>query len=195
MKKKNGALALRLAETTAIALCVVSGGRAMAQTEPDQAAAAAANPAEIVVTAQKRAQRLNDVGISIVAATAQQLANVGVTDVSSIAKIAPGFTAARTISGYEIFSIRGINFNSTQISASPTVSTYVDEAALPYSAMTQGLLLDVDHIEVLKGPQGTLFGQNATGGSVNVISAKPTDYVAGGFGVGVNQFGEVRWTG
>ncbi|WP_144097948.1 TonB-dependent receptor [Croceicoccus sediminis] len=189
-------MALGLAGVSALAMAPHAASAQSADDEPAEVVEEEAYvPGEIVVTAQKREQRLSDVGISIVAATAEQLQNVGVTDVSSIGKIAPGFTAARSISGYQIFSIRGINFNSAQISASPTVSTYVDEAALPYSAMTQGLLLDVDHIEVLKGPQGTLFGQNATGGSVNVISAKPTDYLTAGFNAGVNHFGEVNVDG
>ncbi|MEJ2458913.1 MAG: TonB-dependent receptor plug domain-containing protein, partial [Novosphingobium sp.] len=146
---------------------------------------------EIIVTAQKRSQRLSDVGISIVAQTAEQLKSAGVVDVSQLAKVAPGFTASESQNGFPIFSIRGVNFNSNQISAAPTVSTYVDEAALPLPAMTGAMLLDVERIEVLKGPQGTLFGQNATGGSINVIAAKPTSTLeVGGHGE-VNNFGQV----
>jgi outer membrane receptor protein involved in Fe transport len=96
---------------------------------------------EIIVTAQKRAQRLSDVGISIVTHTAQQLQSAGVTDVMQLGKVTPGLVATQTQSGYSIFSIRGVNFNSNQISAAPTVSTYIDEAALPLPAMTGALLL------------------------------------------------------
>jgi len=151
--------------------------------------------AEIIVTAQKRAQKLNDVGITIVAATNEQLQSAGVTEVSQLTKVAPGFSVGNTYAGYQVFSLRGINFNATQFSAPPAVSTYVDEAILPYSAMTGGLLLDVDHVEVLKGPQGTLFGQNATGGSINIVAAKPTGTPKAGFDLEVNHFGQVIGSG
>jgi iron complex outermembrane receptor protein len=146
---------------------------------------------EIIVTAQKRSQRLSDVGISIVAQTAEQLQSAGITEASQLAKVTPGFTASESQNGFPIFSIRGVNFNSNQISATPTVSTYVDEAALPLPAMNGALLLDVERIEILKGPQGTLFGQNATGGSINVIAAKPTSKLEAGLRGEVNNFGQV----
>ncbi|AEG50885.1 TonB-dependent receptor [Sphingobium chlorophenolicum L-1] len=148
-------------------------------------------PDEIVVTAQKREQRLSDVGLAVVAASNEQLSQQGITNVNMLDKIAPGFAVGTTYTGAQVFSLRGVNFNSTQISASPAVSTYVDEAALPYTAMTGGLLLDVERVEVLKGPQGTLFGQNATAGSVNVIAAKPTSTFEAGIKGEVNHFGEV----
>ncbi|WP_144097450.1 TonB-dependent receptor [Croceicoccus sediminis] len=147
--------------------------------------------AEIIVTAQKRTQRLSDVGISIVAQTGEQLEAAGVTDALDLAKVTPGFTSAQSQNGFPIFSIRGVNFNSNQISAAPTVSAYVDEAALPLPAMTGALLLDVERIEILKGPQGTLFGQNATGGSINVIAAKPTSSLQAGGRGEVDNFGKV----
>lgn len=150
---------------------------------------------DIVVTAQKREQRLNDVGLTITAQTGDQLQAAGVTDVTRLAVVVPGFSAAQTYQGYSVFSLRGVNFNSAQLSAPPAVSTYVDEAALPYPAMTGGLLLDVERVEVLKGPQGTLFGQNATGGSINVIAAKPTSTPKAGFKTEVNHFGEVMLEG
>jgi len=146
---------------------------------------------EIVVTAQKREQKLNDVGMTITAASGAQLQDAGVTDVTLLAEVVPGFSAAQTYEGYSVFSLRGVNFNSSQLSAPPAVTTYLDEAALPYPAMTGGLLLDVERVEVLKGPQGTLFGQNATGGSINVIAAKPTATFEEGFKTEVNNFGQV----
>lgn len=160
-----------------------------------QAAGDALNEGDIIVTAQKRAQKLNDVGITISAATSEQLQSAGVAEVADLAKITPGFSVGNTYGGYQVFSLRGVNFNSSQFSAPPAVSTYVDEAILPYSAMTSGMMLDVDHVEVLKGPQGTLFGQNATGGSINIVAAKPTATPKAGFDVEVNHFGQVMASG
>jgi len=170
---------------------VTASGTASAQQAGDEAASAG----EIIVTAQKRAQKLNDVGITISAATNEQLQSAGVSEIADLAKITPGFSVGNTYGGYQVFSLRGVNFNSSQFSAPPAVSTYVDEAILPYSAMTGGMMLDVDHVEVLKGPQGTLFGQNATGGSINIVAAKPTATPKAGFDVEVNNFGQVMMGG
>jgi len=195
MVKRELARQWLMASAAGTAICALPGGAgtALAQTAAE---ADVSNPGEIIVTAQKRAQKLSDVGITIAAATTGQLQSSGVTDVSQLAKVVPGFSTGTTVvGGYKVFSLRGINFNADMISAPPAVSVYVDEAALPYSAMTGGLLLDVERIEVLKGPQGTLFGQNATGGSINVIAAKPTADLRGGFKAEVNQFGEVMAEG
>lgn len=146
--------------------------------------------ADIVVTAQKREQRLNDVPISVSVASEAQLQSAGVTDATDLGKIVPGFTSSTSVFGPPVFSLRGINFNSFQASAPPTVSSYIDEASIPYPVMGQALFLDVERVEVLKGPQGTLFGQNATGGSINVIAAKPTAKLSAGFHIDVNHWGE-----
>jgi len=150
---------------------------------------------EVVVTAQKRSQKLSDVGITVVAPSRAELQDAGVTDVSQLAAVVPGFSSGLTYEGYSVFSLRGVNFNSAQLSAPPAVSVYVDEAVLPYPAMTSGILLDVERVEVLKGPQGTLFGQNATGGSINVIAAKPTSQMAAGVQTEINNFGQVMLEG
>jgi iron complex outermembrane recepter protein len=150
---------------------------------------------EIIVTAQKREQRLNDVGVTVSVASNVQLQSAGVVDAEGLGALVPGFTASTSVFGPPVFSLRGVNFNSFQASAPPTVSSYIDEAALPYPVMGQALFLDIDHVEVLKGPQGTLFGQNATGGSINVIAAKPTDRPSAGFRVDVNHWGETNAEG
>lgn len=174
------------------ALACTSGTAAFAQ---ESASTTVPDTGEIVVTAQKREQRLSDVGLTITAQTGEQLQAAGVSDVSRLAVVVPGFSSGQTYEGYSVFSLRGVNFNSAQLSAPPAVSTYVDEATLPYPAMTGGLLLDVERVEVLKGPQGTLFGQNATGGSINVIAAKPTTTLKAGLRTEVNQFGQVMLEG
>ena len=197
----------RILMTTTCFVAVSGFSTAMAQVPSSSAAtrvataeqaSANAQPAElqeIVVTAQKRSERLSDVGITMSAPSPVQLANAGVTDVSELSRVVPGFTSAETFSGFPVFSLRGVNFNAGQISAPPAVSVYVDEAPLPYSVMTSGILLDLERVEVLKGPQGTLFGQNATGGSVNVIAAKPTSQFSAGLRSEINNFGETMLEG
>ena len=173
----------------------IASAQTAPQTAPQPQAAQQGGVPEIIVTAQKRAQKLSDVPVTIVAATGDQLRQSGVADISQLAKIAPSFTVSSGVYGYQSFAIRGISFNSQQLSAAPAVSAYIDEAALPYTAMTGGMLLDVERIEVLKGPQGTLFGQNATAGSINVIAAKPTADPHAGFKAEVNHFGQVMFEG
>jgi iron complex outermembrane recepter protein len=151
--------------------------------------------AEIVVTAQKREENLQDVGITVNVATKLQLQNAGVTDIHELAKVVPSFTVTSNFDAIPQFSIRGLVFTSNQLSASPTVSTYIDEAPLPYSSMTGGAFLDLERVEVLKGPQGTLFGNNATGGSINFIAAKPTNYFSTGFTATTDRFGQFSGEG
>ncbi len=130
---------------------------------------------EIIVTAQKRSQSQNDVGLSITAASGEELTQLGVQDVGGLAKITPGLTFTQSQDGTPLFTVRGVGFNDYTLGASPAVSVYVDQIPLAYGSFTQGATLDLQRVEVLKGPQGILFGQNSTGGAINYIAHKPTD--------------------
>jgi len=145
---------------------------------------------EIVVTAQKRSERLNDVPVSITAATGEQLVNAGVASPADLAKVVPGFTYRPSDYGTPVFYIRGVGFNDVAVAATPAVSVYVDQVPLPYLAMTQGAAFDLERVEVLKGPQGTLFGQNSTGGAVNFIAAKPTRELEAGTDLTYGSYNE-----
>ena len=149
----------------------------------------------IVVTAQKRSERLSDVPVSITAATGEQLAARGIDDVADLERIAPGFTYRQSQYGTPVFSIRGIGFYDEQVAASPTVTVYIDQAPIPYARMTEGASLDIERVEVLKGPQGTLFGQNSTGGAVNYIAAKPTSTLEAGFDASYGRFNDLSLGG
>ena len=175
-----------------VAMLAVHSQTAYAQAQAQAAGTSGTALDEIIVTAQKREQRLSNVGATINVATGKELRTLGVTDVSQLASVVPGFTYAVSQVGAPLFALRGINFNAAQFTAPPAVSVYVDEVPLPYSFMTQAAFLDVDHIEVVKGPQGTLFGENSTGGSVNVIAAKPTGTFTLGTELSVNNFGQVQ---
>lgn len=147
---------------------------------------------DIIVTAQKRSERLLDVPLSITAATGEQLTNLGVTSSEQLTKVVPGFTYQKSTYGTPVFQIRGVGFYDTSVGASPTVSVYVDQVPLPFSTMTRGAVLDLERVEVLKGPQGTLFGQNSTGGAINFIAARPTSTPAMGFALEYGRFDEVN---
>ncbi|CAN5234119.1 TonB-dependent receptor [soil metagenome] len=183
----------KLLTTGVSALALSIAGSALAQTAEQETAAAAQATTldEIVVTAQKREQSLNDVPVTVNAATAEQLSDRGISQVSDLAKLVPGFTFTESAFNTPVFTLRGVGFYDTSMAAKPGVSLYVDEVPLPFSVITHGASLDVQRVEVLKGPQGTLFGQNSTGGAINYIAAKPTDDFQFGYDAGVNNFGQV----
>jgi len=170
-----------LAGASFIAL-VASAAGAQAQTATDDAAG------DIIVTAQRRSESINQIPVSISASTGDQLQSLGVNDVAGLQKIVPGFSFALGNYGAPIYSIRGIGFNDNSLAAKPAVALSIDEVPLPFPVMAQGATLDLDRVEVLKGPQGTLYGQNATGGAVNYISAKPTDEASMGFNIDFGRF-------
>lgn len=180
----KGGISRSTASAIAILACL-AGTSAFAQEASDTPQS---GMQDIIVTAQKRAQSLNDVGLTINAATGDQLADLGVRDTGDLAKISPGLTFTKSQDGTPLFTIRGIGFNDYTLGSSPTVSVYVDQIGLPFSQMTQGATLDLERVEVLKGPQGILFGQNSTGGAINYIAAKPTQDLEAGFSATYSRF-------
>ena len=136
---------------------------------------------EIVVTAEKREESVNKIPMSITAVTGQALADAGVKQPKDLVKLTPSFSYTDSYVGSPIYTLRGVGFSDISLGGRPTVSLYVDEAPIPFAIETRGANLDLERVEVLKGPQGTLFGQNATGGAINFIAAKPTkSFQAGG---------------
>jgi iron complex outermembrane receptor protein len=150
---------------------------------------------EVIVTANKRQENIQNVGASIVAASGDKLTQMGITDTASLQKIVPGFNVTPNYYGTSVFTIRGVGFQDTSLASSPTVTVYADEAPLPFSVLTSGTTLDLQRVEVLKGPQGTLFGNNATGGAINYIANKPTDTFQAGLDVTVGNFATANVSG
>lgn len=178
----------RISQLLLTSASLLSAGSAFAQSAQPADGAAVEQGDEIVVTAQKRAEKLSSVPMAITAATGEQLVQQGVTSPSDLVKIAPSFTYQQSSYGTPVYAIRGVGFYDTSITGSPTVSIYLDEAPLPYSVMTKGISMDLAQVEVMKGPQGTLFGQNATGGAINYKAARPTDDLSAGFNVDYGRF-------
>lgn len=143
---------------------------------------------DIVVTAQKRSQSLNDVPVSVSTASGDTLIQRGISSTADLARIVPGLTAQPSPFNTPVYTLRGVGFYDSTLSASPTVAVYTDEIPLPFSAMTKAASLDVTRVEVLKGPQGTLFGQNTTGGAINYVAAKPTRDFAAGADISFGRF-------
>jgi len=145
---------------------------------------------EVIVTAQKRSERIQDVPMSITAVSRDELSKEGVFGPADLEKVAPGFTYRQSQNGTPVYAIRGIGFYSEQAAVAPTVTVYQDQTPLPYARMAEGVGMDVERVEVLKGPQGTLFGQNSTAGAVNYIAAKPTNTMEAGVDATYGRFNE-----
>jgi outer membrane receptor protein involved in Fe transport len=146
---------------------------------------------EVVVTANKREERLSTVGLTVSVLGASELTNNQITSLADIAKTIPGLSYANSANGTPVYTLRGVGFYETSIGSYPTVSIYQDQVPLSFPVLTRHSAFDLDRIEVLKGPQGTLFGQNSTGGAINYIAAKPTRDLEGSASVSYGRFNDV----
>lgn len=149
----------------------------------------------IVVTAQKREQNLNEVPMSITALSGDQMLARGVADIESLVKFTPGLSYVESGASVPVYSLRGVGFFDTTLGSRPTVAVYQDEVSLPFSIMAQGAAFDLDRVEILKGPQGTLFGQNSTGGAINFIAAKPQSDTSGRIAASYSSFNTLDISG
>jgi len=150
---------------------------------------------QITVTAQRREQSINEVPVTVSAFYGKDLQALGVTDVRDLGLLVPGLSVNDSGQGTPIYTLRGVGFNDTTYTATGTVGLYVDEVNLPYSVMSKGLAVDLERVEVLKGPQGTLYGRNTTGGLINQIANKPTDQLESGASVSYGRFRTVDGSG
>lgn len=130
---------------------------------------------EIVVSAQKREQSIQDVGIAISAFTGDQLAALGVTESFDVAAFTPGVHISGNLAGQNTqFTIRGVTQNDFNDIVEAPNAAYLDEGYIAIAQAQTFAVYDIERVEILKGPQGTLFGRNATGGLVHYLSRKPS---------------------
>lgn len=163
---------------------------------PAIAQTAAVSLEEVVVTAQRRSENMDSIGISIAAFGEDQLDDLGFAEVGDVALMTPGVNLTETgVTGVPVYTIRGVGFDDYSSNSSSTVGIYLDEVSLPYPTMTRGPQFDLERIEILKGPQGTLYGRNTTGGAINLISNKPTQDFEAGFTLGYGRFDTLQAEG
>jgi iron complex outermembrane recepter protein len=129
--------------------------------------------AEIVVTAQKREENLQRAAISVTAITSDDLTRKGVTEVGQLQSLAPALQVASSYGPGSQFTLRGIGTAVLNVNIDAAVTTNIDGVPISRTTSVSGLFYDLERVEVLKGPQGTLYGRNATGGAINVITQKP----------------------
>ena len=153
---------------------------AVAQTAPvvtaqaDQAAVAPdAGLADIVVTAQRRSENLQRAAIAVSAVSGDTLRDAGVTRPTELTSVVPSLQVVPAAGPYSLFYLRGVGNFSGNALADSAVAFNFDGVYIGRPSSTTGFFYDLDRVEVVKGPQGTLYGRNATGGAINVISHKP----------------------
>ncbi|WP_428821239.1 TonB-dependent receptor [Microbulbifer sp. MCCC 1A16149] len=146
---------------------------AIAVTTALSGTASAAEIEEVVVTAQKRAENLQDVPIAISAFTGDSMKAMGVKNLTDLGKFTPGVEMNNDTPLQPTYSVRGIETGDFTVGSDPAVAVYVDGVYTGRGAGAEVPLADIERVEVLKGPQGTLFGRNATGGAIHIISKKP----------------------
>ena len=194
----SAAIATVLATTAAAAQTVPPSGGEPASEAPSGALAATSSTddvVDIVVTANKREESLNKVGLSVTAISGEDLVRRKITSLQDLAAVVPGLAFAPSANNTPILTLRGIGFNESSLGVYPAVSVYVDQAPLPFPVLASHAAFDLQRIEVLKGPQGTLFGQNSTGGAINYIAAKPTEAFKAGGDISYGRFNQIEANG
>jgi len=158
---------------TVSVLALMAGGSGLAPAKADTEAAGGLE--EVVVVGEKKETNLQKAAESITALSADTLEKAGATNALDLNGLVPAMVIT-TSEGYDrSVSIRGVGFNTPQVdSAQPSVSYHEDGIYVANPVALNSGFLDIDHIEVLRGPQGTVFGQNSIGGTLNVISKQPT---------------------
>ena len=149
---------------------------------------------EIIVTAQKREQSVQDIGLSITAIGGDELRRLQANDVSTIATQIPNVVATTSVN-LPAFTIRGVGLNEFASNFDSPVAIHIDEVYKSKPYMASIPFFDIARVEVLKGPQGTLFGRNTTGGSVNFYTAEPTMSSESGLNFSGDHYGRLRGDG
>jgi len=145
-----------------------------AETEPNNTDIE--DTGEVIVTIGKREQSINEVGITATAFDGEALSDLGIDNAVDLGAFTPGLITVNSMSGSNpVFAIRGIGLDDYNANNSSGVGVYTDEVFASSPAYLGGQLFDIERVEVLKGPQGTLYGKNTTGGAINFITTKPSD--------------------
>lgn len=151
---------------------------------------------DIVVTAQRRTERLVQVPVAVTAVTGEALASQQINDVQTLSRSIPSLTFQQGgAPNNSAFRVRGVGTSLFGQGVEPSVSVVVDGVVSPRAGSGFNALADIERVEVLRGPQGTLFGKNATAGVINITTARPTSSFGGNFDVTVAEMDEYRVKG
>ncbi|RZJ45453.1 MAG: TonB-dependent receptor [Brevundimonas sp.] len=178
--------------TTASAVALVAGAMlafpAAAQDGPQESSATALD--DVIVTAQRREQSLQDVPIAITAFNSETLERTAATGISDVAAKAPGVTLTQFNIGEPQLYIRGVGTSSDSAASDPSIGFSIDEVSIGRSGASALSFLDIERVEILRGPQGTLYGRNASGGALNIYTRKPVFEDSGSITARIGSFNE-----
>jgi iron complex outermembrane recepter protein len=155
---------------------------------------ASAQLEEVVVTAQKRVESLQDVPVAVSAFQSEQLQNFGIDSTQALQMVTPSLVFNNRGPVAQPF-IRGIGTTLSLLGLEPSVATYVDDQYYPRPVGSIMELPDLERVEILKGPQGTLYGRNATGGAIRIVTRDPGDELEGNINVSVGDYDYFKLTG
>ncbi len=186
-------LATLLAGLSQLALAQVAGAQAMIQ--PQQDARDANDNPDVIVTAQKREQRIEDVPLTVSAVSGARMADIGVNSLSEVAQYIPGLQIQEQSANNPGFVIRGITSDSGSAQQGARVTLYYNGVDISRTRGAYQDLYDIERIEVVKGPQATLFGTAAAVGAISIISARPHAGTEGGILASYGNFNRTQVSG
>lgn len=174
---------------TSSAVALFSGQQALAQTQDNEAGGIS----DIVVTAQRREENLQKVAVAVSAVGAEQLTSAGVSDVSNLGKLVPALVAQPNGGSSTNFYLRGVGSYAVNAFAENAIAFNFGGVYVARPTSPLGTFFDLERIEVVKGPQGTLYGRNATGGAINVLPRMPElDHFGGDAMVEIGNYNAVK---
>lgn len=181
------------------AVLILTSAISAAQVTPAATTAPAGEDSieTVVVTSQRREQRLQDVPLSVTSISGAELTRLQIPDVKGLSAQAPSLLITDTPVGKNnmIIGMRGISPTSISSNNDPTVGVYVNGVYYARTAGANSALVDMESVEVIRGPQGTLFGRNTIGGALNLTTKAPTKVLEGKASVGVGNYGQKTLTG
>jgi iron complex outermembrane recepter protein len=187
---RTSVLALTLGATPGLALAAPAAAAPAADTPPVETA----GTGDIVVTAQRRSERLREVPVAITALSGAQLEKLHAENISAVELATPGFTWGSQ--GSDSFpAIRGVRTSLVSAQNDPVIGFYLDGIYQSRTQQQSAPIFDVARIEVLRGPQGTLYGRNTFGGNVSVVTQDPTDKTEGGVNLDKGNYNSARIDG
>ncbi len=176
-------------------LSVFGSGIAVSNAYSQSAGAVSSALEEIIVTSQKREQNVQDVPIAVAAFTGEMVETAAGINITGLNGIKPNIILQTEglVPNVPMFSIRGMNHSDPDPNRDPRISTVIDGVYVPFVAGSMLDLFDIERVEVLRGPQGTLFGKNNTAGTINVVTARPTGELGGKVKIGFGENGHEQY--
>jgi iron complex outermembrane recepter protein len=166
---------------------------AYAQSEAAPEAAEASGPQDIVVTAQRRPERVQDIPVAVTAFTESTIRQLNLNDTITVSKFVPSMISQHNagLASANAYYLRGLGNSQSVATFDPPVGTYVDNVYIARQNANNYAFFDTERVEVLRGPQGTLFGRNTTGGAISVIMRKPSEEYGAKFEASVGSYNRV----